>query len=119
MNQSLLFISITESIYLIYTFYFFHTTLDFNLIHHKYFDNIKILKHLQGNEKGLRICLFGRIILPIFICFLLLRNYHPSLNQYWLSIIIISFILSLLNMNAFVYLLPIWIIEIYNHFIKN
>ncbi len=119
MNQSLLFISITESIYLIYTFYFFHTTLDFNLTHHKYFDNIKILKHLQGNEKGLRICLFGRIILPIFICFLLLRNYHPFLNQYWLSIIIISFILSLLNMNAFVYLLPIWVIEIYNHFIKN
>ena len=113
MNQLLLFISITESIYLIYMFYFFHTTIDFNLIHHNYFNHIKILKHIQGNEKGLRICLFGRLLLPLFICFLLLRNYDPSINQYWLSIIITSFILSLLNMNAIVYLLPIWIIELY------
>ncbi len=119
MSQSLLFISITESIYLIYMFYFFHTTIDFNLIHHTYFDNIKILKHIQGNKKGLRICLFGRLILPLFICFLLIRNYYTSFHKYWISIIITSFILSLLNMNAMVYLLPIWCIELYIHIYFN
>lgn len=116
MNPSNVYISIIESIYLIYMFYFFNTTTDFNLIPHTYFDNIKILKHIQGNEKGLRICLFGRILLPFFIYFLIGRHYDPSLNQYWLSIMIVSLLLSLLNMNALVYLLPIWVIELYNRY---
>ena len=74
-------ISFLESIYLIIMFYFFHTTIDFNIIHHNYFDNNNLFKHLQGNDKGLRICLFGRLILPFFIAFLLLRNYYTQLNN--------------------------------------
>ena len=50
MNPSTVYISIIESIYLIYMFYFFNTTTDFNLIHHSYFDNIKILKHIHQGK---------------------------------------------------------------------
>jgi len=107
-------ISLVESFYLIYMFYFYYTNIDFNIIPHNWFDNIPLLNHLKGNTKGLRICLFGRYILPFFIAYLILRNYIGSLEIYWRYIIFISFILSLLNMNAFVYLTPVWLIEIYN-----
>ena len=113
MENKIVYISLFEVIYLIYMFIFFKTSIDFNIIPelsfiHKY----SFLKHLSGNEYGLRICLFGRIIIWGFILFLLLRNFYilPKYTQY--GIIIVSMILSLLNMNAIVYLTPIWIIEI-------
>ena len=49
-------VSILESIYLIYMFNFFETSLDFNVLSspdHRFF------KHLIGNKKGNRICSFG------------------------------------------------------------
>jgi hypothetical protein len=107
-----LYISLIESIYLIFMFHFFETSLDFNALIGPLFNIPKneIFEHLIGNEKGLRICPFGRIAIFGLIFILLIRNYI-QIPQYIINIIlIITFILSLMNINAVIYLLPIFII---------
>ena len=113
MQNKILHISIIETIYIIFMFHFFKTRTDFNIIPKlSIIKEYSFLNHLSGNEYGLRICLFGRIVIWGFILVLLLRNFYilPKYSQH--CIIVLSMILSLLNMNAIVYLTPIWIIEI-------
>ena len=114
-NKNLL-ISIFESIYLIYMFHFFETSIDFNILASP---QNWMFKHLIGNEKGLRICPFGRIVIIPFVIILLLRNlsFIPISKHFVNILLVLSFILSWMNMNAVVYLIPIWFIEIF--VIKN
>ena len=103
-------ISITESLYLLYMFLFFKTSVDFNI-----FDSPrgKYFEHLIGNEYGLRICLFGQKAIFVLIGILLGRHYI-NIPQWFINISLgISFVLSLMNMNAVVYMLPVWFYEIY------
>lgn len=101
-------ISIVESIYLIYMFLFFKTSIDFNIL-----PSAKswLFKHLIGDEYGVRICPFGQIAIFGLIFLLLARNYFDIPNNYIFYALIISFILSLSNLNALAYLTPVWIIE--------
>ena len=108
MNKLL--ISLLETVYLIYMFHFFTTTVDFNIFESP---GGELFKHIIGNQKGLRICPFGRVVIFVLIFILISRNFifiSPLLIKITL---IISFILSFMNLNAVIYMLPIFIIEYY------
>lgn len=110
-NKNLL-ISVLESIYLIYMFYFFETSFDFNIFASS--ENW-LFKHLIGNEKGLRICPFGRIVIIPFVIILILRNFSfIPISKYFINILLVlSFIMSLMNLNAVAYFIPVWIVELF------
>lgn len=105
-----IFISILESIYLFYMFRFFKTTIDFNMSR-KSLTGWKIFKHLTTNEKGLRMCPFGRTAILFFCLFLLSRHIINIPYKMTKSVFIITAILTILNFNALVYLLPVFTIE--------
>jgi len=102
--------SILESIYLIYMFLFLKTSVDFNALSSPkgwWFE------HLIGDEYGLRICPFGRVAIFLLIFILLIRHYI-KIPQYCINTaLLISFLISLININAIVYLTPVWLYEIY------
>ena len=101
-------ISILESLYLIFMFLFFKTSIDFNVLRSPegwWFE------HLVGDEYGVRICPFGQVAIFALIFVLILRHY-VKIPQWFIYLALgISFVLSLMNMNAVVYLIPIWLIE--------
>ena len=108
MNLNLL-ISFLEAIYLSYTFHFLKTGIDFNIFASPS-DNM--FKHLLGNEVGLRICVFGQIMIVPLIFLLVLRNFTHIDRQYVQYSLGIALIISLINFNATVYLIPVIILEI-------
>ena len=103
-----LYVSILESLYLIYMFHFCKTSVDFNILASPqgwWFE------HLIGNEKGLRICPFGQIAIFVLI-FILIGRHYFKIPQYLINIFfIIAFLLSWMNLNAIVYILPVLVIE--------
>jgi hypothetical protein len=101
-------ISYIESLYLLYTFHFLRTSVDFGLgpSFHGYW-----LQHAVGNVKTRRICPFGRIAIIPFIILLILRNYIHIHRKLLIFAVLAAFILSFMNTNATVYLLPVFIIE--------
>ena len=105
-----LILSILEAIYLVYTFHFMRTTLDFNVLaspqHY-------LMRHEIGSAKTLRICPFGRIAIIPLIMLLLVRNFMNIPHQYIVNAVTIAMVLSLVNLNAFVYLIPVAVIEIW------
>ncbi len=105
-----LILSILEAMYLIYTFHLMNTSLDFNILaspeHY-------LMKHAIGAEKTLRICPFGRIAIIPLIMLLLVRNFTNIPHQYIVNAVTIAMVLSLVNLNAFVYLIPVAVIEIW------
>lgn len=104
-----LIISIFEAVYLIYMFLFFKTSVDFNIR-----PSAKgwWFEHLIGDEYGLRICPFGRVAIFVLI-FVLVARHFINIHQVIINIILgFSFLIALMNMNAVVYMSPIWIIEI-------
>lgn len=110
--MSKLIISIFESVYLIYMFHFFKTSVDFNWNILPNFKN-GIFKHLVGNEYGLRICPFGRQAIFALIFLLLIRNFYSKSEKLIFPALVISFVLSFMNLNAVVYLIPVWLAEIW------
>ena len=110
--KSILYISILESIYLLYMFRYFETTINFD-IHKIYFAN-KYLNHNVTNEYGLKICPFGRDFILVLIGILLFRNVYkiPKICiQY--SLYMALGLSLLMNWNAFVYILPVYVLEKY------
>lgn len=107
-----LIISILESIYLIYMFHYFKTSIDCNVFASS---EHWLFKHLIGNEKGLRICPFGRIVIIPFVFILIIRNFSfiPIPNYLMNILLVLTFILSLMNLNAVAYFIPIWFIELF------
>jgi hypothetical protein len=109
-----IYISILMSVYLIYMFLFFQTSVDFNFGAES--PNGWWYEHLVGDERGLRICPFGRVAIFVLIFVMIVRHYI-KFPKYFIEIaFLISIILSLMNYNAVAYLLPIWIYEL---IIKN
>ena len=104
------YISIIESIYLFYMFRHFKTTIDFNMSRTSIL-NFKIFDHLTTNAKGLRVCYFGQVAILVIIALLLIR--HIFIIPYKLTHLILTSaaLLSFLNLNALVYLLPVFTIE--------
>jgi len=104
-------VSILESVYLIFMFIFFKTTVDFNVLRSP---SGKWFKHLIGDEYGNRICPFGKVAIFALIFVLLIRHYI-KIPQYFINLaLIVAFVLSLMNINAVVYLIPIFLIEYFN-----
>ena len=103
-------ISIIEGLYLVYMFLFFKTSIDFNIL-----DSPKgwLFEHLIGDEYGLRICLFGRIAIFGLIFVLIGRHYFEITDNFVKFSLLVSVVLSFMNLNAVIYLIPIWLIELY------
>lgn len=108
----ILLLRLLEIVYLLYMFLLFKTSIDFNLYSQGILAKSKLFKHLEQNQYGNRICLFGHIMIILLCIFIILREIYP-LPQYltWI-VLIISLLLSLLNLNAVVYLIPFWTIEL-------
>ena len=106
---TLLSTSLIESLYLFYMFRHFQTSIDFGIAASP---DGYWLKHVIGNTKSLRICPFGQVAILPLITLLLARNFVSSITPHIIhGVLIIAFFLSLLNTNATVYLLPIFLIE--------
>lgn len=101
-------ISILESLYLIFMFLFFKTSVDFNILRSP---EGEWFEHLVGDEYGVRICPFGQVAIFALIFVLILRHYVKTPKWFIYLALGISFVLSLMNMNAVMYLIPIWLIE--------
>ena len=114
-------ISLVEAIYVIYMLNFFKTRYSFA---HPltYFDN-RILRHPIGksSESQSQICPFGHVgayIIAFFIIVRLITLRYNIINVNTLLLfnklaLMAVFILSLLNFNAVLYLIPFFIIEGY------
>ena len=117
-------ISIIESIYIIFMFCFF--TTKYNFAHPlTYFSNEYFYHYIGKTEtKRSMICKFGHDISWVIGLYFILRSIlalHYKSNSAIINkltlinkVILISMIIgSLVNMNAFIYLIPIFIIEYY------
>ena len=101
-------ISILESLYLIFMFLFFKTTVDFNVLRSP---GGWWYSHLIGDEYGVRICPFGRVAIFALI-FILIARHYMKIPQDFINIsLVVAFVLSLMNMNALIYLLPVLSME--------
>ena len=123
MNNKLLLVSIIEALYVIYMLNFFKTK--YSLAHPLSNFNNEYLKHPIGKSDIpiSNICEFGHQSSWLLAAFIILRPFF--MNKYTKNLnilgLIIVFSFSLLNMNAVVYLLPVFILEIYlitNNYLK-
>ena len=110
--MNILYISILESLYLIFMFRFFKTSVNFDILK-IYWDN-KYLNHNVENVYGPKICPFGQDIIFVLIFILLIRNIF-SFNQTYIyySLYIVLGLSLLMNWNAFVYIIPVLLVEKY------
>lgn len=117
MKYNLLIISIVEALYVIYILNYFKTrySLSFPIKYdNNYFTHpIGIHEYPKSN-----ICKFGHDMSWLLAIYLIIKGYLFTTNKKKSRIIIINklvlftvFLFSLLNLNAVVYLLPIFIIE--------
>ena len=105
-------ISILESIYLVYMFLFFKTSIDFNVLASP---KGWLFEHLIGDTYGLRVCLFGRIAIFALIFVLIMRDFI-NISPLFVKISLgVAGFLSLINLNALVYLLPVILFECYSN----
>ena len=121
MYYLMIIISLVEAIYVIYMLNFFKTRYSFA---HPltYFDN-RIFRHPIGksSEKQSQICSFGHVGGYIIAFFIIARLITVQYNILSINTILLFnklavmtvFILSLLNFNAVLYLIPFFIIEGY------
>lgn len=108
------YLSIIEALYLFYMFRIFKTKYS---IHHPfeyiYNNNFSVFfKHPIGTSSyESKICPFGQQVIILLIIFLLYREFFDIDNEISKIILLITITLSLLNLNALIYLLPYIIIE--------
>lgn len=119
--MKLLIITIFEIIYVYYMLNFFKTNYS---IHHPleyiFINNLpKFFSHPIGKyDYSNKICPFGHFasnILVLYLIFRYLAITRTKINLRFINIIIliITVLLSLMNMNAFIYLLPYFFLEAY------
>ena len=122
-------ISIVEAVYIILMFNYFKTkvALDhgcvLNLLKNIGLYNDKLNHYTQSmyqlEESINMVCPFGHFISWFIGLFLIIRNYYPKINKYNNIVLILLFIGSWMNINVLVYLIPIFIIEIYLYITFN
>lgn len=112
-------ISLIESIYIIYILCYFKTKTNF--AHPLSYINNPFFYHPVykiDSERNL-ICPFGHMMSYIVAVFILVRCLFCEnskmiyMKYYHYNILLIGIILSLMNFNAFIYLLPVFIYEYY------
>jgi hypothetical protein len=114
------YITLIESIYLIYMFFYFKTSYSFDLaIFDKETQNLgNFFIHDTGYNEN-KICKFGKYMAIFAIILAWLRVYYWNSNKetiitYTIRFDALCIILALLmNMNAVVYILPLIISEVY------
>ena len=119
--MKLLIITIIEIIYVYYmlnyfkTRYSIHHPLEYIVIHQL----PDFFRHPIGEyDYSNKICPFGHFASNILVLYLIGRYLILTRTKYKIkniniTIFVITLLFSLLNMNAFVYLLPYFIVEIY------
>jgi len=123
----MLFVSLSEGLYVMYMFIYFRTCYSLELGRVKIGSLSKYIKKITSNDfseilyhptnKCLtprsQICLFGKYGSVLIFLYLLLREF-VSLPKYTnLIVFIIILCLCMLNYNAVLYMLPVIIVEIY------
>ena len=115
MKNKLLILTLLQCIYVIYMLNYFKSKYSF--AHPLFNFSSSYFKHPIGinNIPISNICNFGHeasFYLAIFLIlrFVFLKKYCKKIS---IIVLIITFLLSLLNFNAFIYLIPHFIIEIY------
>ena len=111
-----IYLNLIESVYIIYMFNYFKTRL---YIHHP-FEYLLLnesvysfLKHpISSIEYENKICPLGNLVGYIFAIWIFLRNYFESkiINKVIIYLILIGSLI--LNLNAFIYFIPLFIYEI-------
>ena len=95
-------------------FQFFKTTICFNHPLEFYLTNnlSNYFNHpIDSIDYESKICDFGKNIIWLLVIYLIYKSYNNISNNINNFIILITFILSLLNLNAFIYLIPYFISE--------
>jgi hypothetical protein len=120
-------ISLIEILYIYYMFHIFETRLTINNPWEKFQLNYlnetvseriySFINHPTSDSSfpESKICVFGKKIIYLLLIYLLIRvflpiNFLKKLNP---CVLLITFILSLANLNALIYLTPYFIIEIF------
>ena len=114
------FFTLIEIFYLFYMFRIFKTAISINHpLEYHYIDNLSnYFKHpISINIYENKICDFGKDAILILIIYLIIRLFLYSnkmkINRYINYLILgISLIISFMNMNAVIYILPFIIIDI-------
>ena len=116
---------IIEIVYLYYMFRIFETRICFNhpgeyFILNYLNDNFsdKINKYIQhpiskSKFKESKICPLGKSLILVLIGYLIFEEI-TKIKIYNKYVLIITFILSLMNLNATIYLIPFFILELYS-----
>lgn len=124
--QSLFYLSLIESFYILYMYNLFKTTLHIHnpleiFLQNTIFKDNDTMKHpIKNTEYASKICKFGKLS-SVIITILIYLRYHCLMNRKFvnivflskLALIIIILVTLILNMNAFIYLVPVFIYEIY------
>ena len=124
MNKVFIFLNILEAIYVYYMMNHFKTRYSLHLSTEKITQYHQFLMHpIDTGKYESKICPLGQlvgIIIPLWILLrIIYRNskYTQIINNLiWIAIFILSFIM---NINAFIYFVPVFIIEVYFYFSKN
>ena len=116
-------LSILESIYVVYMLRYFKTTQSLIFNNNINITKLNLFSYLKHNEYNTNtpqhhICQFGRDGSILIAIYLLLRSFYLYRNMKWnwqtnKIIIFIIFLISLINMNAVIYLIPFYITELY------
>ena len=114
-------LAVIHSIYIIYVLNYFKTR--YNFAHPITYFNNKLLYHPIGMSEvpKSKVCKLGNILSWFLALFILLRSIlyinkpklRPIIKQISLIGLILAIILSMLNFNVVLYLVPHFIIEIY------
>jgi len=109
------------AIYILYMFLYFETTVTFNHpLEYYILSNLNdnyFYHPISSNKYGSKICKFGKDIIWFLVIYLIYKSYFKVNIQIKRLVLIISFILSLMNFNAVIYLLPYFTYELI--YIKN
>ena len=108
-------ISLFEAIYIIYIFIFFKTKYSLHHPLEAYLTGYheSLLHPIDTGNYESKICPFGKQIIWLLFLFLIYRSFCTISNKYSKIVLLITFLLSILNINAMLYLFPYFIIELY------
>ena len=118
-------ISIIEICYIYYMFHIFETKFTINHPLEKFSLNYlnetvserlySYFKHPTTNSSfpESKICTFGKKIIYLLLFYLFFRNFltFNVINKFNIQVVFITLILSMSNLNAFLYLIPYFITE--------
>ena len=122
----LFYYSLLECLYILYMYNLFKTYKNYNnfieiFLQNNLFKNNETMIHsINKNEYSSKICKFGKFIsvilaICIYIRYRLITNkkYQNIRFLTKLSIILVIIFSLILNMNAFIYLIPVFVYELY------